>query len=589
MVKRIAVIDRLKCRNGTECPFICQGACPINRAGQPCIYENEEDHKARIDENLCIGCMICVKKCPFDAIEVINLPEELKEEPIHRYGENLFQIFSLPTPMFGKVAGVIGKNGIGKSTAIQILAGVLKPNLGRWKENHPATYAELLTYFKGTEAQGFFEKVRDGKIKISYKPQAVDLIPKHTKGTVKELLQKVDEKGMYDEVVNKLDLKEILENDISKISGGELQRVAIAATVLKKANFYVYDEPSSYLDIKQRLKLSTLIKDWTKAEDATMLIEHDMIMMDYLTDLVQIIYGKEGVYGIVSQPKSTKRGINIYLDGYLPDENMRFRSYKIRFEVKAPTIAKNKAALISWTDMDKKLGKFHIKADAGTINKGDIVGVLGENGIGKTSFVKILAGIMQPDSGELQNTVKVSYKPQYLDTESEELVAVFLKDVISRYEIEIVRPLDLKPLMSKQLNQLSGGELQRVSIAAALAKDADLYLLDEPSAYLDVEQRLIISKVIRHLAEERGKTILVVDHDLLFLDYLSSKLMVFLGKPAVEGNASGPYPMETGMNMLLKELDITLRRDEETGRPRINKPDSVKDREQKSAGKYYYQ
>ena len=138
------------------------------------------------------------------------------------------------------------------------------------------------------------------------------------------------------------------------------------------------------------------------------------------------------------------------------------------------------------------------------------------------------------------------------------------------------------------MNELSGGELQRVVTAGCLAKDSDLYLLDEPSAYLDVEQRLKVSKVIKDFMELKGKSALIVDHDLLFLGYLSDKLMVFEGTPSENGIVKGPFLMEEGMNIFLKKLNITLRRDKESLMPRINKEGSVLDREQKEDNKYYY-
>ena len=142
--------------------------------------------------------------------------------------------------------------------------------------------------------------------------------------------------------------------------------------------------------------------------------------------------------------------------------------------------------------------------------------------------------------------------------------------------------------MQKKLSELSGGELQRVAICVCLAQDADLYLLDEPSAYLDVEQRLKVSKVLENIISKREKSALVVDHDLLFIDYVSQDLIVFDGSPAKEGKVNGPFSMEEGMTAFLKDLGITFRRDEESKRPRANKEGSVKDREQKKKEKYYY-
>ena len=198
-----------------------------------------------------------------------------------------------------------------------------------------------------------------------------------------------------------------------------------------------------------------------------------------------------------------------------------------------------------------------------------------------------MAGVLKQDKGEITHKIMVSYKPQYLEP-SEEIVIDVLKTAFNKYENQIVRPLNIGHLSLNKLNELSGGELQRVAIAHCLQQDADLYLLDEPSAYLDSEQRLVLSKIIRDFVEQKNASALIVDHDLLFVDYISDKLIVFEGKPAIEGNITGPFEMEEGMNKFLRELGITLRRDAETNRPRVNKLDSRLDREQKESGKYYY-
>ena len=580
---RIAVVEKDKCFH-TKCADLCIKVCPVNRTGKECIVLDEEK-KARIDESLCTGCGICPKRCPFGAIHVINLPEALDKPPIHRYKGEGFSLYSLPIPIFGKVVGVIGRNGIGKSTAIKVLAGITKPNLGEKKE---ANYDDMIKYFKGTEAQIFFEKVKKGTISISYKPQQVDLIPKQVKGKVIDLLKKVDEKKELDKIAKELDIEPILNNDITKISGGELQRVAIAAAVLKKANFYVFDEPTSYLDVKQRIKVSKFIGSLADEKTAVMVVEHDLIILDYMTDLVHIMYGEEGAYGIVSLPKSTRAGINIYLSGYMKEENIRFRDHEIKFEARPPSKAKEKPVITGWNDIGKKLGKFKLEAKEGNVHKHDVTGILGENGIGKTTFVKILAGEIKPDKGEVMQNIKVSYKPQYLEANSAELVANVLKEAVKKFDVQIVRPLNIKPLLLKKLNELSGGELQRVAIAECLSKQAALYLLDEPSAYLDVEQRLKISRVIRDFMDQKGTSALIVDHDLLFIDYISSRLIVFEGAPAEHGKVTGPFPMAEGMNNFLDDLKLTFRRDPETRRPRANKPGSQMDRKQKKEGKLYY-
>jgi len=585
-MSRIAVLQKEKCNPEGCGGHLCIRLCPINKMGEECIIK-KEDNKPLINEELCTGCGICPNRCPFEAISIINLPEELDKPPIHQYGENGFHLYSLPTPIFGKVVGIVGVNGIGKSTAIKILAGVLQPNIGELNAKE-VDYDKLINYFKGTEAQIFFEKVRDKKIKISYKPQHVDLIPTQTKGKVIDLLKKVDEKKQLEEITEKLGIKNILQNDIAKISGGELQRVAIAATVLKDANLLVFDELTSYLDIKQRLKIAKFIRSLANENTAILVVEHDLIALDYMADLIHITYGKPGCYGIVSQLKSAKAGINSYLEGYLKEDNIRFRDHKIKFEIRPPVEEGKGHLLTQWPEIEKKLGNFKLKSTEGSINMHETVGIIGENGIGKTSFVKLLAGVDKPDNLELDFKAKVSYKPQNLEADSEELVMTVLKDAIKKHTKDIINPLNIKPLFMKKLSELSGGELQRVAIASCLSKDYDIALLDEPSAYLDVEQRLIVSKIIRDIMEKRGTSALVVDHDLLFIDYLSDRLLVFDGMPAKEGIAKGPFSMESGMNSLLKKVDISLRREEHSGRPRINKPGSVKDREQKNSDKLYY-
>lgn len=583
---RIAIVHKERCNPKGCGGYLCMRMCPMNRQGLKCITIDPADQKIQIDPALTSdACSICQNCCPFGAISIIKLPEELAQQPVHQYGENGFHLYNLPSPVFGKVVGILGRNGIGKSTAIKILAGQLKPNLGKAQE---ASLNELLAYFKGTESQSFFERLAKGDIKVSYKPQHIDQMQKVAKGKVSDMLKKIDETGTLKTVVEALDLKDVLNNDLANVSGGEMQRIAIAATVLKKAHLYIFDEPTSYLDIKQRIKVAKFIKELATPDTAVLVVEHDLIMLDYLTDLIHIMFGEEGSYGIVSVPKAARNGINTYLDGFIKEQNIRFRDHAITFFARPPGEKKLTHKLTNWEHITKKLDQFSLTVEPGTVHARSVIGVLGENGIGKTTFVKLLANVHKPDQGSVETPVKVAYKPQYLDNSPDELVSTVLQNALGQYEVSLIRPLDLKRLLLKPVNTLSGGELQRVAIAHCLSQDAELFLLDEPSAYLDAEQRLAVAKAIKEVAEQRGISVLVVDHDLLFLDYLADEMMVFTGKPARTGLAQGPFRMEEGMNLFLREIDVTLRRDEESKRPRINKPGSRIDREQKEEGKLYY-
>ncbi len=580
MERRIAVIDKESCNPEGCGGFLCIRVSPGNRMGKE-VFVIGPDGKAQVNEENCTDAeSVTVKKCPFNAIHMIKLPERLASQPVHRFGKDGFILYRLPTPAFNTVVGILGVNGIGKSTAVKILSRMFEPNLGKEKSN----FSELLHYFKGSEAQLFFERLSKGQIKISYKPQHVDLIPKQLKGKVRDLLSKADDKKKLKEYAEILELDKILDSDLNELSGGELQRVAIAAASLRNANVYFFDEPTSFLDISQRIKVSNFLRSLINEDTAVIIVEHDLVILDYMTDLVHVMYGEAGAYGIVTQSKPTRNAINAYLDGFLREDNVRFRNYVIKFNSKPPEKLSKREALVSWNNLEKKMGNFTLKTGAGEIPKKDVIGVVGPNGIGKTTFVKLLAGVEKPDKGTISSSVSVSYKPQYLSNDSEAIVESFLKaDEI------LTKDLTLEPLLKKKVNELSGGELQRVAIADCLSKDVDLYLLDEPSAYLDVEQRLVISKVIRDRMKISGKTALVVEHDLVFLDHVADSMIVFDGVPARNGEAHGAFAMEEGMNKFLANLGITLRRDKDTLRPRINKPGSRLDEEQTASGKRYYQ
>ena len=583
---RIAIVHKERChakKCGTECILYC----PRVRTGDETVVIGPEG-KAVISEELCVGCGICIKKCPFDAIDIVSLPEEL-EHPTHRYGKNGFALYGLPVPVFGKVTGILGANGIGKSTAVKILSGQLRPNLGNFDTE--VAWEEILKRYTGTELFDYLQTVSKKTLKIASKPQYIDYIPKVFSGTVRELLKKTDERNRLSGLLPVLKLNAILDHEIGTISGGELQRVAIAACLARDADLYFLDEITPFLDIYQRIAAAKLIRELAQ-ERPVVIVEHDLAILDMLADTVHVGYGKPAVFGIITRPKGVRVGINQYLEGYLHEENVRFRDTQVIFEKRAHDKGSEREDLFEIPAMTKEYETFHLTISGGTIRSGEVLGVVGANGMGKSTFAKLLAGAETPTSGTIETALRISYKPQYIKADTSDTVEMHLRRCTtkfdsSHYQHEILEPLSLGPILQSPVDSLSGGELQRVAIAGCLSRDADVYILDEPSAHLDVEQRVKVTRMIKHHAEGKEEGIMVIDHDIYLIDMISERILVFEGEPGVRGTAAGPFGMREGMNRFLDALGVTFRRDQ-SGRPRINKPDSFLDREQKASREFYY-
>ncbi len=593
MTHRVAVLDHDLCQP-KKCGLECIKYCPINKSGADCIVISEESKKAQIDEDICNGCGICVKVCPFDAITIVNLASELATDKIHQYGPNSFRLFKLPTPRKGEVVGLLGRNGMGKSTVINILSGNLKPNLGRYE--NPPEWNEILKYYSGTELKQHFEKIEQKQIRASIKPQQVHHIAQAFDGTGKELLEKYDERGVSKALIKELGLENSMEQNLKELSGGELQRIAVAATASKDTEFYFFDEPSSYNDVFQRIGVARVIQSLAKIGKSVMVVEHDLTLLDFLSDYIEVLYGEPAAYGIVSSVLSTKVGINVFLDGYLPAENVRFRDKKFSFDVSSSStdIFQEGNDVVTYPKLEKKYPSFTVTIEPGRVRKGEVLGIMGANALGKTTMMKMIAGVEKPDSGSIDKKIKIAYKPQYLQNDIDMEVVALLDKANdnpvegSLEEEQILEPLKIKKLYNKSIKNLSGGELQKVAVVSCLLQKVDLYALDEPSAFLDVEDRIVVAKFLQKFVRSFGKSAIVIDHDLQLMDLVSDTMIIFEGESGISGQATSPMPKANAMNRFLKSLDMTFRRDEKSFRPRVNKLESRLDKNQKASGNYYY-
>jgi ATP-binding cassette subfamily E protein 1 len=593
MTHRVAVLDQDLCQP-KKCGLECIKYCPVNKSGAECITLNEESKKAQIDEDICNGCGICVKVCPFDAITIINLASELATDKIHQYGANSFRLFRLPTPRKGEVVGLLGRNGMGKSTVVNILSGNLKPNLGRYE--NPPEWDEILKYYSGTELKQHFEKIEHKQIRASIKPQQVYQIAQAFEGTGKDLIDKYDERGVSRKLIKELGLENSMEQDLKELSGGELQRIAVAVAASKDTEFYFFDEPSSYNDVFQRIGVARVIQNLAKIGKSVMVVEHDLTLLDFLSDYIEVLYGEPAAYGIVSRVLSTKIGINVFLDGYLPTENVRFRDKKFSFDVSSSStdIFQEGSDVVTYPKLEKKFDSFSLTIEPGRVRKGEVLGIMGANALGKTTMMKMIAGVIKPDSGKIDKKIKIAYKPQYLQNDIDvEVISLLDKSNGSPVEgsleeEQILEPLKIKKLYNKSVKNLSGGELQKVAVVSCLLQKVDLYALDEPSAFLDVEDRIAVAKFLQKFVRSYGKSAIVIDHDLQLMDLVSDSMVIFEGESGSVGTATSPMSKSDAMNRFLKSLDMTFRRDERSLRPRVNKLESRLDKNQKASGNFYY-
>lgn len=596
---RLAIVNSDKCKP-KKCNKECKKKCPPQTAGKVCI---EIENIAKISEAICIGCSMCVKMCPFGAIQIVNLPSELPEHIIHRYGENSFRLYKMPLIQKNKIFGILGPNGIGKSTIVKILSGDIIPNF----EKNINDKQLVINAFKGHEMHKYFTNLYDNKLKIVVKPQNIEgykdkLISDNKNPTNREFIQNNIDGEIDNKIIDDLDIDEqLLNSQFINSSGGEQQRIICAMTLMKKADVYIFDEPTNYLDVKQRLKLAEKIRSISTADNYVIIIDHDITILDFIADIICIMFGVAAAYGVSSLPYATAKAINMFFEGYIRDEKMRFRnesySYGKNLQIGYDESILKDVVDCPYPKMKIEYPNFILNIESGHFpSKSSMTIILGENGTGKSTFLKELAKKLE---------YKISYKPQYpnLSKLNDNLtVELFLRNNIgsamddNMFISDVINPLKVKDVYDKNMLELSGGEIQRVLIVYCLGKDAHVYLLDEPSASLDIEQRINIIKVLKRFIVHNNKIGFIVEHDItmaLSLAQETNSQVIVFKKDKVENDikyasASQPLPINDGMNTFLKILDVTFRKAHKHDRPRINSIGTMIDREQKLANKYYF-
>jgi ATP-binding cassette subfamily E protein 1 len=616
---KIAIINAERCKPD-KCNFECGLICPPNRQKKECIrivdiedLLGKKKRIAQIVEDECIGCGLCSRACPHSALILVQIPSELTQHIIHRYGLNGFKLYKMPLLKQGKIFGLIGQNGIGKSSIMNILSNKLKPNFEVSSQPQP-TDQEIIGHFKGTEMLKYMTALYKGALKIATKPQHVDQLTQYLKSksldpTIGEWIEKKSTYGTldpwYQQVIDTLELTALLNTKVVTCSGGELQRLVCCTTLLTRSDVYIFDEFTNFLDVRQKLNVAKMIERLVEGEGFdryVVIVEHDMAILDYISDFVCILYGTPSAYGVVSQPLTTANGINTYFDGYIKSENMRFRKNEynlVALDVCESQDMKFSDSTIRYPEHTVNYPNFSLCIKEGVVPvEGSLNVILGNNGAGKTTLIRYIVDAIGSS---------VSYKPQYLSVEefkkngSFPTVEDFFMNTIPHsymnelFRSDVVGPMNIQDIAKRKLNQLSGGECQRFWLVYCLGQSSHVYLIDEPSSMLDIEQRIIVTKVIKRFVVHNRKIAFIVEHDMMMAVSFGNemKCSAIIVDQMIDqdgckhSTAHPPVAFNVGLNQFLKSLDVTFRTDEKNKRPRINKSLSVKDREQKLSGQYY--
>jgi len=495
----------------------------------------------------------------------------------------------------GDKTALIAQNGTGKSTLLKILAGEETPDVGEVMirngirisllEQEPVlddalTINEFITH-------GDNEMVR---IAREYE-KAVDAQAENyndvTQKAFDKALAKMDAANAWDyeqrlqQILGHLNIHD-LDQSISSLSGGQRKRVALAFTLLDEPDLLILDEPTNHLDVDMIEWLEAYL---TKSTMTLLMVTHDRYFLDRVCNhILEIedgqLYHHKGNYEYFLQKKAEREevyAIEVAKAGKLAKKELEW----MRRQPKART-TKSKSRIDAFYETEKKANsgkvKQEIKLDVSisriggqvlelkkvtktygdlvildkfeySFNKGEKIGIIGKNGVGKSTFLKIVTEEEKPDSGEVlkgQTIIYGHYKQTGITFNEKERVIDVIKEVAEVIELSNGDTISASQFLehfmfdSKMqytpVAKLSGGEKRRLGLMMVLIKNPNFLILDEPTNDLD----LITLEKLESFLADFGGCLIIVSHDRYFMDNLVDHYFVFEGNGVIN-DFNGTY------------------------------------------------
>ena len=438
--------------------------------------------------------------------------------------------------------GIVGQNGVGKSTLLKIMTGLEKPDSGN------------VTILK--------------KYKISYCPQNTDFEPHKTiYETVRSYMTEETEIYQIQAILNKLGLSDYNQS-IDILSGGQKKRVALAISLIKEADVYVLDEPTNHLDQDMILWLEKFL---AKVSKTVILVTHDRYFLTRITNHIMELddshlYTYVGGYADYLEQREIRRENALNAEkkrqNFLRTEiewiragaqarSTKQKSRIERFEKISAIEAPREINTLELKSLATRLGNTTIELDhiskafddnvlfedfSYNLLRMDRIGIIGKNGCGKSTLLKIILGQIQPDSGTVKigETVKIGYFAQQNEVfDDNQRVIDYIKDFGERVytadheEITASQMLErflfFKEEQYKPISKCSGGEKRRLYLCSILMSAPNILILDEPTNDLDTDTMTILEDYLDHFEG----AVMAVSHDRYFLDKIADRLFVF--------------------------------------------------------------